>query len=234
MKFTAVAFDLDGTLYPEYRLYLRLIPFLLKDLRLLLAMGKARDRLRNLGGYEGDFYKLQGQIMAEILCEPAEKVIERTERLIYRGWEDHFKKITLFHHVRETLETFRKRGIKMGLLSDFPPDTKLKNLKIDDYWDTVVCSEISGRLKPDPMPFLDLAGRMKTPPEDILYVGNSASYDAAGARKAGMKTALIRPKWKRPFSAKAGGARQAGGGSKATGADFIFSDYRQLCDYVLS
>ena len=221
MRFSVIGFDLDGTLYPEYRLNVRLIPFLLKDQRLLRAMGRARAMLRENGLYEGDFYDLQARLMGELLNEPAEKLIERTERLIYRGWEPHFKKISLFHHVRETLDAFRKERIKMGLLSDFPPETKLENLKIGGYWEAVICSERVGRLKPDPAPFLELASRLKTEPKNILYVGNSVSYDVKGARGAGMKTALIRPGWKkRP--------------SPEDAADFTFHDYRQLCDYVLS
>jgi len=224
MKFTAVAFDLDGTLYPETSLYVRLLPFLIKDHRLLRAMGKARERLRKFGAYEGDFYKTQARIMGEILGEPAEDVMERTERLIYRGWEDHFKKIRLFPHARETLDAFKGAGIKMGLLSDFPPETKLQNLKINGYWDAVLCSEISGRLKPDPLSFLELAKRLKMKPEEILYVGNSLSYDAAGSRKAGMKSAIIRSGWKKsPFKS-----------GKEAAADFVFSDYRQLRDFVLN
>lgn len=231
MRFTAVAFDLDGTLYPEYRLFIRLVPFLLKEQRLLRALGKSRTRLRNSGGYGGDFYELQARIMGEILGEPAEKVKERTERLIYRGWEPFFRKIKLFPHARETLDAFRKEGIRMGLLSDFPPEIKLEYLNITGYWDVVCCSELIGRLKPDPAPFLELAGRMETAPENILYVGNSVSYDVGGGRKAGMKTALIRSRWKRrPF----GTLRSAGSlGSCGAGPDFTFYDYRQLREYVL-
>ena len=230
MKFSALAFDLDGTLYPNYRLYFRLIPFILNEYRLLMALGKARTRLRNSynqsdsavpladdpGG--GDFYGNQARIMAEFLGEPAEKVMERNERIIYRGWEPHFKKIRLFPHARETLEAFRAAGIKLGLLSDFPPETKLRNLGISGFWDTIICSERVGYLKPHSAPFLELANRMETPPDQILYVGNSVPYDVEGARKAGMKAAHIRNWW--------------GSGSKQ--ADFCFSDYRQLRDYVLS
>lgn len=220
MKFTAVAFDLDGTLYPNFSLYIRLVPFLLKEQRLLRAFDKARTRLRNSGAYAGDFYELQARIMGEILGEPMEKIRERTERLIYRGWEPFFKKIRLFPYVRETLDSFRREGIAMGLLSDFPPETKLENLGISGYWNAVVCSEQTGRLKPDPASFLELANRMGTPPEDILYVGNSVSYDVAGAGRAGMKTALVNSIWKiRPPFHK---------------PDFTFYDYRQLYNYVLS
>jgi putative hydrolase of the HAD superfamily len=227
MKFQAVAFDLDGTLYPNYRLNLRLLPFVLKEQRLLRAFGRARTLLRKSGrGTGGNFYEDQAKIMGEILGESAEKVMEKTEKLIYRGWEDHFKKIRLFQYVPETLDDLRKNGVTLGLLSDFPPETKLKNLKISEYWDAVVCSEQTGYLKPDTAAFLEMAKRMGAAPEQILYVGNSVSYDVVGAHKAGMKAALVRTapfipmREKRPYA--------------ESKADFIFSGYRQLRDYVLN
>ena len=219
MKYTAVAFDLDGTLYPAYRLNLRLIPFGFKNICLLRAMGRVRTLLRRTGAYEADFYELQARLMAEILNKDPQKVREDNERLIYRGWEPFFKEIELFPRVRETLRAFREAGIRMGLLSDFPPEKKLENLGLADCWDAVICSEQVGRLKPDSAPFLELARRMGAAPRDMLYVGNSLSYDVEGACRAGMKAALIRPWWKKtPFTAE---------------QVFVFYDYRQLHDFVL-
>jgi putative hydrolase of the HAD superfamily len=232
MRFSAVAFDLDGTLYPDYSLNLRLIPFVLKNIRLLRAMGKARKLLRESGGKTegstegsiGDFYEHQARLMGEILGMSAEKAREMTERLIYRGWEPLFKEIRLFPHVRETLETFQQKGIKLGLLSDFPPEIKLGYLNIRDFWQVVLSSEETGCLKPAPAPFLELARRMDTSPEQILYVGNRIPYDVEGARKAGMKAALILPRWKKCLLP----------GVLASSADFSFYDYRQLCEYVVN
>jgi len=236
LKFTAIAFDLDGTLYPNFSLNIRLVPFLLKEQRLLRAMDKARRYLRNTGAYGDDFYDTQARLMGDILRQPMEKVREKNEQLIYRGWEPFFKKIRLFPHVRETLDAFRKAGITLGLLSDFPPEKKLENLKIAGYWDAVVCSEKTGRLKPDRASFLELAGMMGAAPEDILYVGNSVSYDVAGAANAGMKTALVKSWWKKLFPMAAlrnlvsNGRKTAGPSPRP---DFTFCDYRQLRDYVL-
>jgi len=198
-------------------------------------MDRARKRLRKYGGsndgcykdFGGDFYDLQAKLMGETLNMPAVKVKEMTERLIYRGWEPLFKKIRLFSHVRETLQTFQQKGIKLGLLSDFPPEIKLKNLGINDFWQVVLSSEQTGYLKPDPTPFLEMARRMGSPPEQILYVGNSVPYDIQGAHNAGMKAALIQPAWKkRSLSSPAG--------ESAVRPDFAFYDYRQLCDYVIN
>ena len=237
MKFSAVAFDLDGTLYPAYRLNYRLIPFLIKKQRLVRAMGRARSQLRKAdcdsGGAsaaaEGDFYELQAQIMGEVLGRPLEEVREETERLIYRGWEPAFKKIGLFPHVKETLDIFRSEGIPLGLLSDFPPEIKLENLGIAGYWETVICSEATGRLKPDPEPFLELARCMGMPAEKILYVGNSVSYDVAGAHRAGMKAALIKTRFIQP-----GWTSRLAKNDAARTPDFVFNDYRQLSKYVLN
>jgi putative hydrolase of the HAD superfamily len=223
-KFAALAFDLDGTLYPNYRFYIRLVPFILKEPRFLMAFGKARSQLRAGKGEDGkdDFYDRQARIMADILKASPEELKEKVRRLIYRGWEPIFKKIKLYPRVEETLRAVRAEGIKLGLLSDFPPEEKLRHLGIPGLWDTVLCSETIGELKPDPLPFNELARCMGLEPEKILYVGNSFSYDIAGAKRAGMGTAWIRFWRKNPSSY---GVRP--------GADFVFSDYRQLRDYVL-
>jgi putative hydrolase of the HAD superfamily len=212
-----VAFDLDGTFYPNHRFYTRLLPFLFKEWRYLLAFSRARTALRKTF-QDGDFYELQALIMARILKRDSAAIKERTERLIYRGWEPLFKKVKPYRHVKETLEALKAAGLKLGLLSDFPAERKLEYLGLDGYWDTVICSEQVNRLKPDPAPFLELARRMALPPEQILYVGNSVSYDILGAKRQGMQAALV--------SALRRGRHRGN-------ADFVFSDYRQLREFVL-
>jgi putative hydrolase of the HAD superfamily len=218
----AVAFDLDGTLYPNYRLNMRLIPFILRDFSLLMAFGHARDRLRGKGCPREnllpgeDFYAAQARLMAaELKTTGADTVREKVDRYIYRSWEAHFARIKLYAHVRETLEALRQGGLKLALLSDFPPEQKLKHLGLDHSFDLVLCSEVLGSLKPDALPFNELARRLDLPPARILYVGNSAAYDVQGAKDAGFKAAYINP-----FK-------------QNRNADFSFFDYRQLAQYVL-
>lgn len=211
---------MDGTFYPNYRLNVRLLPFILKEHRLLRALGKARIRLRESPPAGCSFYELQAHIMAELLNADPQDVRERIERLIYRGWEPLFKKIKLYSHVKETLAALKEGGLKLGVLSDFPPETKLAHLGLAGLWDTVLCSEQIGRLKPDRAAFEELVRRMDLPPEHILYVGNSVPYDIAGARQAGLRAALVTPlgilDWNKDK------------------ADFVFSGYRQLRKFVLN
>jgi len=219
---SAIGFDLDGTLYPTYRLYVRLLPFLFKHGRLLNALGKARTIIRSEQEQSPsfimpDFHQYQAQLTANLLHAQTEQINEKINNLIYRGWEGHFSKIKLFPHVRELLAELRAAGLKLGLLSDFPPKTKLKNLDLADCWDVVLCSEDTGAIKPSIRPFTELAKALECPPEQILYVGNSRRYDVTGAGQAGMKTALL--------------TRLR---VEKTKADFTFHDYRQLRDFVLN
>jgi putative hydrolase of the HAD superfamily len=229
-NFKAVAFDLDGTLYPEYRLNFRLIPFALSHGPLLAAFAQARNIIRKEQAAQNsslkttnyqlptNFYDLQAQITAKILKKPPELIKEKIDRLIYTGWTPFFTKIKLFPHAKEILDELRAEKIKIGLLSDFPTRVKLENLGLSGCWDVVLCSEDCGALKPARRPFEELARALDCPPEKILYVGNSRLYDAGGAKRAGMKTALKTGL----FTIK-----------KPRNVDFAFRDYRILREYIL-
>jgi putative hydrolase of the HAD superfamily len=226
--FKAVGFDLDGTLYPNGSFYIRLLPFLAKNLPLLLAFGKARAVIRSEQEQPGflhgqDFYDYQAGITAKMLKkgDSAAAVKERIERLMYRGWEPHFSKVRLFRHVKEVLADFRAAGLKLALLSDFPPEAKLENMGLAGFWDCVLCSESVGALKPSPASFLEMAQRLGCSPGEVLYVGNSRRYDVEGAKRAGMKSALVTGLVSKPPP-------------EGTDADFTFRDYRKLRSFVLN
>ncbi|AEF80181.1 phosphoglycolate phosphatase [Leadbettera azotonutricia ZAS-9] len=255
MKFPAVAFDLDGTLYPNYSFYARLVPFLLKEQRYLRAFGKARDRLRaeecnlaapnclevssgetpgRLSERNLSFYERQAAYMGEILHAKPELLLQKTEKIIYRGWEPIFKKVRLFPHVIETLRALKEAGVRLGLLSDFPPEAKLENLGLGGLWDAVLCSEAIGCLKPGPLPFAELAKTMGCTPGEMLYVGNSFRYDVLGAQGAGMKAAWVVSRSKAKKQARGLKNAPAAELPAKPAADFVFSDYRKLRDYVLT
>ena len=226
---SAVAFDLDGTLYPNYSLNLRLLPFLFRHWRLMLAFRRARDIIRREQAEQTapglpppssrpDFYERQARLVADQLKAQKEEIRERLDRLIYRGWEPFFLKIKPFPHVKEFLGELKAAGIKLGLLSDFPPSIKLEYLGLSGFWDTALCTESIGALKPAALPFEELAKALGCAPEQILYVGNSSRYDVVGAKRTGMKAALLNT-----------------GFPVITGikADFTFRNYRQLRNYML-
>jgi putative hydrolase of the HAD superfamily len=220
-----VGFDLDGTLYANYKLNIRLIPLVFREWPLLLAFFRVRKGLhKQAAGTKTDYYTNQAALMAEQLKKDPLFIQEKLDRLVYRGWEEQFAHIQAFPHVRETLSAFKTAGLALGLLSDISPKRKLELLGLDGFFNAILSTEEQGALKPDPEPFKKLALDMKLLPEEVLYVGNNSRYDILGAKNAGMKTALIRRGFfSTGFSGKAG----------AKHADFVFKSYRQLQKYVL-
>jgi HAD superfamily hydrolase (TIGR01549 family) len=219
MSLKAVAFDVDGTLYPNRRFYIRVAPFTIGHLRVMIALGKVRKELREIAIEPGieSFYRQQARLIARELNLDPSTAGQFLETRIYRGWEPIFKKVKPYAHLGEVLGDFHRLGLKLGILSDFPPQAKLGNLGLSGLWDAVVCSEEVGRLKPAKEPFDALLRALGTEPGETLYVGNSYRYDVKGAKAAGLRTAMVAPAWKR--------AREA---------DFVFRDYRELRKYVLN
>jgi putative hydrolase of the HAD superfamily len=233
-----VAFDLDGTLYANYKLNIRLVPFVFRHPALSVAFAGVRRTLHKKAeeGHAGEdagvlpesglsaesFYDIQAALLAARLKIDPESSKEKSDRLIYRGWEEHFARITPFPHAAETLAALKASGFRLGLLSDFPPRRKLELLGLDGFFDAVFSTEELGVLKPNPAPFLKLASALDLSPQEILYVGNSPRYDITGAKRAGMKAALLRR-----------GILSTGFAGGRNLADFTFRNYRQLPEYVI-
>jgi len=223
----AIAFDIDGTLYPNWGLYRLLGSFLVKNARLMSAFGSVRREIRvwqksHPAERHEDFFGWQASLVASRLgcgCEEA-RAPPRREDL--RGLE---APVCAGSNPIPTpprrLPHFRASGLRTGLLSDFRPEQK------GDVWgmaascDAVIGSEETGALKPSPYPFMALSEALGVPPARMLYVGNSIASDVIGASSCGMKTACIIS----PLSALLG--------RKAPGADISFSSYRQLTRIVL-
>ena len=194
------------------------------------AFGKARKQLRLeqekpnfTPEFSSSFYDYQAKITAEYMHKPTDQVKEIIEKYIYNEWEHHFLGIKLFPYVREVLSGLKSASLKLAVMSDFPPENKLRNLGIDGFFDTMLCSEKTGALKPAPQPFLELAKSLETPPEKILYVGNNFRYDIIGASRAGFKTAFRAKKLSKKTQY-----------DSSVKADFLFNNYRQFYNYMLN
>jgi len=208
---TCVAFDLDGTLYPDSSLRVHLPSFTFRNLSFLVAFGLARAEIharaaagcgsedpagpnegwpRDLAGYR----ELQAQAAARRWGRSAGEALARAEASVYGELEGYFAQVRLFDGVKDCLAALAARGLRLGVLSDFPPRRKLALLGIEDRFKAIRCSEESGTLKPACKPFLDLAADLGAAPEEVLYVGNSRRYDIAGAKAAGMLAALKVPR----------------------------------------
>ncbi|MFP4362589.1 MAG: HAD family hydrolase [Spirochaetia bacterium] len=190
MQIKAVAFDLDGTLYPNYRMYIHSLPFALTHLNLAIQFGKMRKVIRNIRPIT-DFREKQAQLLARRLSKTEEETKKIIDTIIYTKWEKSFRNIKPYPGVKETLIKLKAEGLKIGLMSDFPIKKKLEYLGLSGIWDCAFSSEECHYLKPNPEPFQKLVDCFDVPVDNILYVGNNYEYDVIGAAEFGMKTAFL-------------------------------------------
>ena len=68
----------------------------------------------------------------------------------------------------------QRRGIKLGVFSDYPAQEKLKALGLDSYVRLVLCStdkEINA-FKPHPRGYLRACEQWGLQPQEVLYIGD--------------------------------------------------------------
>jgi putative hydrolase of the HAD superfamily len=99
----------------------------------------------------------------------------------------------LFDEVPDALQSFRDRGLKLGVLSNAPSNLLdfLERLGISQTVDFTVVSGIEGMKKPDRRIFEVALERAQARPEETLHVGDMYIEDVLGGRNAGLHTLLV-------------------------------------------
>lgn len=213
----AAAFDIDGTLYPNWQMYIWGFPQILFHPRLLHAYVQTRKEIRKIDMKNEKFEDVQARLAAVKLELLPSHAAEKIENRLYQPWAKQTRIIRPVKGLRPFLEELKTRGVALYALSDFPVGQKLNYLGIDDLFEKALCSEDYGRLKPDPAPFKALRKTAGVPFGEILYFGNSYDKDVEGARSVGMKTAYIASRVK-----------------KGQTADLIYQNYEQLTEMLHS
>lgn len=215
MKLKVIIFDIDGTLYPNLSMYIKVLPYVIKRFSLLRSFGKIRTKIRKLGEIE-DYFKIQSELLAEELGVKPEEARLIIEEKIYKELEEYISRLKLFPNLRECLKTLKEHGFLLGVLSDFPVKTKMAALGLEGIWDLKISAEEVGYLKPHKKPFEKILEILKVNPEEVLYVGNSYKYDIIGAKNMGFYAAHVTI-FKKNNSI----------------ADFSFYSYRKLLKWIL-
>ena len=210
MDVDAVAFDIDGTLYPNRQMYFNSALFSLSRLRFLNHYRKVRKTIRQIRPIK-DFKSTQARLLSENMNISLEHAFQKIDSDIYRKWQKTFKRVRTYTHLVEILKKLHHNGYKLGVMSDFPIGGKLEYLGLSGVWDCIISSEDTGYLKPNPEPFYAVSSCLGLRSDRILYVGNNYDYDIIGAYRVGMKTAHL--------------AREPAENSVA---DLTFRDYREL------
>ncbi len=216
----AIAFDIDGTLYSDLSLYIRLPFYFLRNIKFFHHYNYVRKALHKTAPLS-DFFEYQARLLAERMKISSQEAKLLIDKVCYKGLEPYFRHVKPYKNVYRTIKSFKDAGYKIGILSDFPPSQKGDIWGVLSLCDVCLGSEECGALKPSLYPFGMLAKSLNVKPEEILYVGNSLKCDVRGAKNAGMKAAYLLKGFKKIF------------GIKCREADISFKSYRQLGKIVL-
>ncbi|MGH1460617.1 MAG: phosphoglycolate phosphatase [Neptuniibacter sp.] len=186
-----VLFDLDGTLVDS-------VPDLAQAVdRMLDALGKApvgADNVRNWVGNGASILvqrALSGQMNAEIVC-PLE--FEQAYALFLQFYgEKTAEKSQLYSGVEECLQSFKRRKIKMGLVTNKPikfTHSMLEGFNLSDFFEVILGGDSLPQKKPSPEPLIEAMRYCSTEPSETLMVGDSKS-DIGAARAAGCPVVCV-------------------------------------------
>lgn len=203
-----LVFDLDGTLYRQepvrrvmaWRILRAHLFHPLRGIRtvqMLRAYRHAQETLR-LTHVSGDPCTQQIR-MAARECNMLEFEVE----LCVRHWNNQALDLlspALRPGVVEVLQLARKKGMLLGVLSDYPAEDKLSAMALRDYFDIVVSAGDPKvrRLKPDSRGLEVVLGRLGLEKHEVMYIGDRPLVDGCAAVSAGMPCAILASSHFRP------------------------------------
>ena len=106
---SAVAFDIDGTLYSSPQFYVRIIPYFLKNFAFYLKYNKVRKILHHTAPLP-DFYEYQARLFSELTGLSVPESKKKIQEIVYDGLIPYFKKIKTFKYVEESFKKIKEAG----------------------------------------------------------------------------------------------------------------------------
>lgn len=191
----AIVFDVDGTLYPQRPLRMRIFLELVvqfaqkpvsqfRTLKVLRAYRRAHELART-NRSDDTAQNLQLCIASELSGEHPD-FVERSVREWFQLRPLRHLKAVLYPDLVALLRQARDHGIRLGVLSDYPAADKLSAMGIIDYFDAIVSShdESVGYLKPHPRGLQTCLQQLSVQPGQSLYIGDRADVDLPCAARA--------------------------------------------------
>ena len=204
-EYKAVVFDLDGTLYYQRRLRIKMAWMLftyylchffrIKDILIIKRFREIREHWDKISqslhepdaedtGVTDSLEEAQYKYLADKMKVSRDRVRDVIETWMYE------KPLKAVYETRDTelikiMEELKKRGQKVFIFSDYPIEDKLKalNLKVDGMY--AATDERVNALKPDPKGLMIIMEDHSLKPDEILMIGDRMSRDGMAAQNAG-------------------------------------------------
>lgn len=144
-------------------------------------------------------YYLHRDLFRDVLLAMIQDLGGRpTDTLLQQYWarqrERRARDFALRDGVHETLTTLRGWGLYLGIVSNADQeqlDHFVELGRLEQYFDSLLCSEEAKSCKPDVGIFHEALRRAACAPEEALFVGDSLQQDVAGASRLGLQSVLL-------------------------------------------
>ena len=202
-----VLLDLGGTLLNEGGFDPRAGTVRLLELASSNPRGVSVDELRALAAAleeelnprrYGAQIEFRAQAVTRLLYERTGVHFEQDECELELAFWRASMKMEPAPHVNRALAALRERDLPFGVVSNSAftgavLEDELARHDLADGFAFVMASADYGFRKPHPALFATAAGRLGHEPASIWFIGDSPSYDMAGARAAGMTPVWYNP-----------------------------------------
>jgi HAD superfamily hydrolase (TIGR01549 family) len=198
LGFRAVLLDVDGTLYRQAPLRLRMAGELLahgcgaprETLRIVRALRVFRACRERLRSHARQGVAPCSELQYDVPASEAGVDAGLLRRIVSEWIESRpLRHLTACRRegLPEFLEECRKRRLRVGAYSDYPTQEKIRALELGRFFDLQLCSvdaEVNA-FKPSPAGILEACRRWSLAPAEVLYVGDRSDVDGEAARAAG-------------------------------------------------
>lgn len=190
-----VAFDVDGTLYRQRSLRLKMA----REMLLHTVMKRDLDAMRVVGAYR----RIRERLADEEIPEFDDHLIAQTARATSRSPDRVVAIVSewllirplphldgcLYAGVNELFAGLKRQSKTIGILSDYPATAKLAAMGLAA--DHVVAASDVGVLKPHPKGLQSLMSAAGAAASATVLIGDRAERDGRAGQRAGVRT-LIR------------------------------------------
>lgn len=154
-----------------------------EDINLLASVGKIK---------RDDFWHQWDSLVMKHLGIAEHE--ELAKPFTHSKWMD-FVDSTLYPEVKEVLLKLKRRGLKVGLISNgYEEEIDLILEKADlekATFDIIVGVDTIKKVKPNPDIFKYAISKLDVKPEEAMFIGDNVEADYKGAENAGIHTLLI-------------------------------------------
>lgn len=200
MKYKAICFDVDGTLYPmehEGKFNARMAFFHpragARYTRTRIEFRRCQDHFEELGLADKSFGYKEAAMYCRLFknTKSVEDARKYLDNKFYKHLEKFFSTLPYQDTSVNLLKMIKDRGYTIGVMSDWPLYHKLELLGVEKYVDYKCDPDNMGFLKPDTHTFEYLLYNLKLDASEVLYVGDSYRKDIEGATSVGIDAVLV-------------------------------------------